>query len=110
MALLLVPEPQFVAILAKVSTCLMCPLLPSIAHNCTVLLRIAHNYPVLPCSPIIVASGTMKIECIYAYPQNILGLRKLITTMMMMIMLVISVTTLRVNLDNFGDAEVDDGR
>ena len=46
-ALLLVPEPLFVAILAKVSTCLRCPLLPSIAHNCTVLpsivSRLTHN-------------------------------------------------------------------
>ena len=55
----------------------------------------------------------MKIECMSAYLQNILGLRKLITLMMttmtMVIMLVMSVTT-RVNLDNFDDAEVDDGR
>ena len=84
------------------------------AQYCPVLLIISQYCPVLPGSPIIVASGTMKIECISAYPQNILGLRKLITLMMttmtMKIMLVMSVTTLRVNLDNFDDAEVDDGR
>ena len=51
-----------------------------------------------------------------AHLQNILGLRKLIlitllmTTMTMKIMLVMSVTTLRVYLDDFDDAEVDDGR
>ena len=56
----------------------------------------------------------MKIECNSTHLQNILGLRKLITLMMttmtMKIMLVMSVTTLRVNLDNFDGAEVDDGR
>ena len=91
-----------------------CPVLLIIAQYCPVLLIITQYCPVLSAgSPIIVASGTMKIECMSAYLQNILGLRKLITLMMttmtMVIMLVMSVTT-RVNLDNFDDAEVDDGR
>ena len=58
----------------------------------------------------------MKNECMSAHLQNILGLRKLIlitlmmTTMTMKIMLVMSVTTLRVYFDNSDDAEGDDGR